>query len=364
MTLAIVCPIHDDSMMLALRHRRLVALSSLALSGLAAGLVRCSTDEFSGTDAGTDAPVGVDVTVDSPVDTGPGDVRLDTGGDAIVDSGPPAKCDKLKAFGAPTKLTVAAKDVTVDAFGSFRIDPSETHAWFSQGNQIRQYDVTGTTLTVDGTIAAIASQRGFGVSANGLELVYTTPPANVVRYTRANLASAWSNFIVVDVPMAVPDGAAYQGYYHPSHLGNGPTFYFGRFVFYSSQPSEWDIVRATQTDAASYAPVIQGGLHASNFAFVFEPALADDLTMYFARWSDGITDYPRLARSTRANAQSPWSAPTPVPMPPLPFGPNDTLKPYAVTPDECALYFGYNQSVDGSVSTSGPFTVYVARRPL
>ncbi len=347
-------------------HSRLTLLSVLATFSLSVGLIRCSTDEFSGTDAGTDAPVGTDSATDAPApDTGT-DAPRDVASDAITDAdaGPPANCDKLKAFGAPTKLTVSAVDVVVDVFGSFHIDPTEKHAWFSQSNQIRQYDVSGTTLTLDSTIPPIGSQRGFGVSANGLELVYTTPPANVVRYTRANLTSAWSNFVVVDVPMAAPDGAAYQEYYHPSHLGNGPTFYFGRFVYYTSSPSEWDIVRATQTDAASYAPVIQSGLHANNFAFVNEPVLADDLTMYLARWGDGITAYPRLARSTRANAQSPWSAPTAVPMPPLPFGPNDTLKPYAVTPDECALYFGYNPSVDGSASMSGPFTVYVARRPL
>jgi hypothetical protein len=42
----------------------------------------------------------------------------------------------------------------------------------------------------------------------------------------------------------------------------------------------------------------------------------------------------------------------------------DTIKPYAVTPDDCALYFGYAASIDGGSAMDGPFVLYVSRRPL
>lgn len=353
--------------------RRLSLLAALATFSASAGLLRCSTDEFSGTDAGTDAPVGVDVVNDAPpAETGPADVAVDTASDALTDAdaGPLPKCDRTKAFDIPTKLTSSAQDILVDGSGSFRIDSSEAHAYVGHGGFIKQYDVSGTTLTYVSGVPDVASSRGFGVSDDGLELLYTTPPANVVRMTRASLTSQWGGMTLLGVPLPMPDGATTQNYFHPSHLEDGPTFYFGQFSYGGVSPSQWSVFRAAPGDAApgdaapSFVASYQSELHASNFAYTNAPVVTpDDLIIYFARWGNVSSYYPRIARASRANAQAPWGAPTDVLVAPLPAGSDDTLFPFAVTPDECALYFGYNQSIDGSVSTSGPFTVYVARRP-
>lgn len=342
-----------------MRLHRTLGLITL---GLAGALVRCSSDDFTTTtDAGDDGGTGVDVATDRLVVDAPGETTttVDAAVDAPIDTGPPAKCDPKKPFATPTKVSLNALDVVIDVYGSFRIDPAEKHVWMQKNGLVRQYDVgSANTLTHDTSIPDLAVAQGFAVSANGLELI-AAQGGGLVRHARGSITSAWGTGTLVNVPLNVPDGAAFQQFHHPYHLGNGPTFYFGRFVYYPSAPSEWDVVRMAASDAGA---VLQPDLHAGNYAFTNNPVLADDLTLYFARW--GATPYPHIARSTRPNANAAWAVPTDVTLGALPVTTNDTLYPYAVTPDECALYFGYSPAVDGAISLNGPFTIYVARRPL
>jgi hypothetical protein len=90
--------------------------------------------------------------------------------------------------------------------------------------------------------------------------------------------------------------------------------------------------------------------------------MVDERTIYLARWGGGPV--PHVARATRVTPQAPWSPPVDLLVGALSVAAADTIKPYAVTPDDCALYFGYAASIQGGSTMDGPFVLYVARRPL
>jgi hypothetical protein len=288
-------------------------------------------------------------------------------GDALTDSAPPPRCDPTKPFATPTKVSLGGLDVIVDALGSFQVDPGETRAFLQQASKIRQYDLqANNVLAYVQAVPDLAMTYGFAVSASGLELLGGD---SVVfrRYTRASLTAAWGTGTDITVPIAIPDGSTLRWSVRASYVGEGPVFYFGRFVYYgNAAPSEWDIVRAAPGDAStSIDTTFQSELHAGDaggsFAYVNDPVMVDDRTMYLARWGGGPA--PHLARATRLTPQAPWSMPVDLPVGALIVAATDTVKPYAVTPDECSLYFGYAASIDGGFTLDGPFVLYVARRP-
>jgi hypothetical protein len=336
-----------------MRNSRTLAVFAL----FGAALLHCSSDEFSTGDSGSDT--GAEASLDDAArdvavtDTGPIEGGPTDGGP--IDSAPPLKCDPKKPFGTPTKVLRNGLDVVVDVYGSFRIDATETHAWVQQGNQVRQYDLANGALTYVSSVSDLPAEQGFGVSANGLELV-AAHGGGLTRHTRANLTSNWGPGTPIPLPFGLPDGAAFQQFYYP-YLSGTPALYLGRFVYYSAAPSEWDVIRI-----AGDAGTTLSELHAGNFAFTTEPVLADELTMYISRWGGGPV--PHLARTTRASTAAPWSPPADVSLGSLTVATKDGSKPYAVTPDDCSLYLGYAQSVDGSFALDGPFVLYVARRPL
>ncbi len=331
------------------------AFASFTLFG--AALLRCSSDGFTNLDAGTDA--GLDAVPDTlSLDADPPRDGASDVADALVsdaDAAPPPKCDPKKPFATPTKVLRNGLDVVVDVYGSFRIDQGETHAWLQENSVLRQYTLSANTITHDATVADLAVEQGFAVSSNGLDLV-AAHAGGVVHHVRANLTSNWGSGALLPMPFSAPDGAAYQQFYYP-YLSSGAALYVGRFVYYPSAPSEWDVVRV-----AGDAGAILSELHGGSFAFVSEPVLADERTMYLSRWGGGPV--PHLARATRATTVAPWDQPQDVPLGSLVVGANDSTKPYAVTADDCTLYLGYALSVDGAFALSGPYVLYVARRPL
>lgn len=332
--------------------RRLALWFATIVAPLSASLLNCVGD----------TPITqVDAGADVAVDTATGDVATDSpptpdgGTDAVA-----PRCDKNKPFGTPVKLSLNALDVVVDSFGSMQVDPSETHAYFQKGNLVRQYDLSGTTLTHNSAIADVTVDRGFTVSPNGLEMI-ANRSSGPVRFTRGNTTSNWLGGTAINIAFEVPDGAVYVQFYNPSFVGNGPRFDIGRFIFYAG-PSTWDIMQSDLDDAGTFVPVAQN-LHAPNVPYINHPVPVDDTAMYFARWGVPNIVGPHLARATRANAQAPWGTPSDVPLGSLVTTKDDSLLPYAVTPDDCALYFGYSASPDGAYSLDGPFVLYVARRP-
>jgi hypothetical protein len=306
-------------------------------------------------------------------------------GDALTDGAAP-RCDPTKAFGTPAKVSLDGLDVIVDAFGAFQVDPDETRAFLQRANTIRQYDLTNNVLSHVVAVPDLPTTNGFAVSPSGLELL-ASDSAVFRRYTRASLTATWGIGTAIAVPIPLADAS--QLLVRASYVGDGPVFYFGRFAYYGpSLPSEWDIVRAAPGDASAadasaadastadasasdastfFDSTFQSELHAgdagaSSFAFVNDPVTVDDRTMYFARWGGGPV--PHLARATRPTPQAAWGLPVDLPVGALKVATADTIKPYAVTPDDCALYFGYAAALDGGPSTiDGPFVLYVSRRP-
>jgi hypothetical protein len=345
-----------------MRHHRILGLFLL---GFSAALVRCSSDDFSPSQADAGAEAAVPDAVADGIgtnDTGPADVAVDAPRDA--EAAPPPKCDPKKPFGTPTKVLLNALDVVIDPFGAFRINASETVGFVQASNVVRQYDMSGSTLTLVSSVPAVTVPLGFGVSRDGLQMMVSSGTSTLVRYARGNTGAAWGPSAPVGVPLSTPDGAAYQELYYPSIVGNDPTFYLSRFVFYPSLPSTWDIFRAVPGDASTVVVSSVDELHAGAFAFTNQAVPADDLTMYFARWGGAAVAYPRIVKTTRASSQAAWDAPTDVALGSLVIGTADSLYPYAATADDCALYFGFSMATDATYSVNGPFVLYVARRPL
>jgi hypothetical protein len=333
-------------------------------------------------EAASDAPLQTDAT-GADAATGDDATSADAStSDAPTDSAPAPRCDPTKEFGTPTKVSLGGLDVIVDALGSFQVDPGETRAFLQQASKIRQYALAGNVLTHASAVQDLSMANGFAVSASGLELLGNFKIDEFRRYTRGALTAPWVAETDITLPISLPADAGFQNLVRASYVGDGPVFYFGRFVFYPAAPSTWDIVRAAPGDASapdasapdasasdasiSFATTFQSELHtvtANGPDFVNDPVMVNERTIYFARWGPGPV--PHLARATRPTPQAPWSTPAPVPVGALSVAEADAVKPYAVTPDDCALYFGYAAATDGGPSTlTGPFVLYVSRRPL
>lgn len=331
----------------------LAAIGLVAGCGLVVGLDDKNVDSG---DAGSDANVVGDARDENASDA----IAVDAS-DGAIDAGPPPRCDRAKPFGVPKKLAENALDVSIDSFGSFRVDATETHAWLQRKNLVRQYTLSGTELTYDPTISVVGALNGFAVSPDGLHLL-ASAGGGFERRDRASVTANFGPAQTVLTPLTNPDGSSYASLYHPSFRSNPADFFFARFVYYPNASSTWDVYSAHMTDASTASATAQGELHLPNAPFTNEPTFADDLTLYFDRWGTA-TSYPRIARLTRTTPQSSWGTPSDVTVGALVVGPLDTVRVLSVTADECVMYFSYATAAPDASSLDGPHVLYVARRP-